>query len=57
MLSIEQTSPSGGGAVGRRGAFPSGEARLFGFPAARRKRLFPQKGAERSPEEHRKILG
>ena len=29
--SVANTSPSGGGAVGRRGAFPSSEARLFGF--------------------------
>ena len=26
-----KTSPSGGGAVGRRGAFPTGEARFYGF--------------------------
>ena len=26
-----KTSPSGGGAVGRRGAFPAGAARLYGF--------------------------
>ena len=29
--SAAKTSPSGGGAVGRRGAFPTGEARLYGF--------------------------
>ena len=28
------TSPSGGGAVGRRGAFPTGEDRLYGFSLA-----------------------
>ena len=29
--SAAKTSPSGGGAVGRRGAFPTGEARFYGF--------------------------
>ena len=29
-----RTSPSGGGAVGSRGAFPTGEDRLCGFPFA-----------------------
>ena len=29
-----KTSPSGGGPVGRRGAFPMGEGRLYGFSLA-----------------------
>jgi hypothetical protein len=39
-VSVEQISPFGGDAVGRRGAFPSGEARLYGFSAAAGGKIF-----------------